>query len=94
MDFLFNTIGIIGMSCFLVAYFFLQRDSWKPHGFPYLAINLLGSILLLISLTWSWNLASFLLEVCWASISGYGLIKYYRKKSHQAPACAGDEGGL
>lgn len=79
MDILFNMIGIAGMALFLVAYFLLQRDIFSAHDPRYLWMNFAGSIALIISLLWSWNLAAFLLESAWAFISTYGLIKLRRK---------------
>lgn len=80
LNILFNTIGIIGMVAILLAYFMQQIGKWRSDAPPYLLTNIGGAGGLLISLLWSWNLASFLLECAWLTISMLGLIKYYRRK--------------
>jgi hypothetical protein len=80
MSLLFNMLGNLGMICFLAAYFFLQKGKLQPNGYPYLGLNFVGSILLMISLSHDWNLPAFMLEAAWALISSYGLIKTYRKR--------------
>lgn len=77
----FNSIGILGTLSFLVAYFMLQKDVWKHDHFAYLIANFFGAVCLITSLFWSWNLASFMLECAWLTISGYGLWKWHRKRS-------------
>ena len=71
-----NVIGLIGMACFLGAYFMLQNGKIRYDGGWYLGVNLAGSILLLVSLVIDWNLAAFLLEAAWALISMYGLYRH------------------
>ncbi len=79
MSVLFNTLGHLGIICFLYAYFMLQKGRMAPDSYAYLLLNLAGAILLMISLTWDWNLPAFLLEACWAAISIYGLWKRKRR---------------
>jgi hypothetical protein len=76
---MFNIIGIVGMLLFLAAYYLLQQDALSAHDPRYLWMNFTGSIAVLASLLWAWNLPSFLLESAWAIISAYGLIRLRRK---------------
>lgn len=71
--------GIIGVICFLVAYALLQADKLDSHAPNYLLLNLMGALLVIVSLLFSWNLSAFILETIWALISAYGLVKYYRR---------------
>lgn len=71
----FNTIGIIGVALVLIAYFFLQIDKLPQDSITYSLLNLIGSVFILISLHYSWNLASFIIEISWLLISIFGLIK-------------------
>jgi hypothetical protein len=71
-----DILGNIGIVCFLGAYFLLQNGKITPTGLPYLGANLAGSILLMISLLFHWNLPAFLLEAAWALISIYGIYKH------------------
>jgi len=67
--------GIVGAGCFVGGYFaallgWLEAADWR---FP--AVNLLGAILVLVSLTDAWNLPSVVLECIWGAISAYGLVR-------------------
>lgn len=75
-----NYVGIIGVILILAAYFFSQLKHVSIDSIPYLISNLLGSLLITYSLYFHWNLASFLIELAWFSISIMGLIRVYRKK--------------
>jgi hypothetical protein len=68
-------VGLTGVFCILAAYFLLQIEKVKGDGFWYLMLNLVGAILLLISLMVTFNLASFVIEICWLAISLFGLSK-------------------
>jgi hypothetical protein len=74
-----DIIGGVGVGGFLVAYFYLQKGTWKPHSPIYLGTNLTGAVLLMISLLLDWNLSAFVLEAAWALISIWGLSKIYLK---------------
>ncbi len=84
MDLLFNIIGNIGIVGFLFAYFLLQKGKMRADGYDYLGLNLAGSILLMISLTWDWNLPAFLLEAAWCIISSYGIWRRWRRDQEVA----------
>lgn len=71
----FNTIGIIGVILVLLAYFLLQIDKLPQDSIIYSLLNLIGSIFILISLFYTWNLASFIIEISWLAISIFGLSK-------------------
>lgn len=81
-----NIIGNIGVVCFLVAYFLLQKGKIMHTGVCYLGLNLAGSLMLIVSLLIHWNLPAFLLEAAWALISIYGIYKHlYVGKGKHAP---------
>ena len=77
----FEIIGHIGVFCFLSAFFLLQKEFFKPDDLRYLGLNLVGAIMLLISLYHDWNLPAFILEVMWATISFHGILKTLRKRA-------------
>lgn len=79
MDVIFNSVGILGMACFLTAYFFLQKGTFLPNSYAYLNMNLAGAVLIIASLLWDWNLPAFLLEAAWFVITSYGIYKRWRK---------------
>ena len=75
-----NVIGITGSILVVFAYGYnVYADSVNP--FIYNGTNLLGALLLTVSLMVYFNLASFLLEMVWISIAVGGLWKAYRNRA-------------
>lgn len=70
-----DVIGIIGVLIIVIAYILMQIDRMDPKGFLFSLLNTIGAVLILISLWYDWNLASFVMEVIWFSLSLYGTIK-------------------
>jgi len=70
-----DVIGIIGVFIIVVAYILMQIDKMDPKGFNFSLLNTIGAIFILVSLYYDWNLASFIMEVIWLSLSLYGAIK-------------------
>ncbi len=75
-----DTIGMFGVAIVLITYFLLQIEKIDSKGFWYSFLNAFGSILILYSLTYNWNLASFFIEFFWIAISIFGLWKWYKRK--------------
>ena len=72
-------LGVVGAIIVMIAYFGTQAG-WLRADDPRFAIaNLLGAVLIMISLFAAWNLPAFIMEVFWVLISLYGLARYYRK---------------
>ena len=71
----YTAVGIAGTSCYVVAYFATLHGWLKAGEWRFPAINLLGALLVLVSLADAWNLPSVVLESFWATISVYGLIR-------------------
>jgi hypothetical protein len=80
MELFGNIVGHIGIACFLGSYFLLQNGRIVHTGMAYLGLNLVGAILLMISLVIDWNLSAFLLEATWALISIYGIYTHILKR--------------
>lgn len=70
-----NYIGIIGVVLTLAAYFLINTNRVTATHFSYVWLNLIGSIFLLFSLLFHWNLSSVLIEIAWISISLIGLYR-------------------
>jgi uncharacterized membrane protein YidH (DUF202 family) len=79
-SFTVDIIGIVGVTIVVVTYFLLQSEKIDSKGFLYSFLNAIGSLLIMYSLLYSWNLASFIIEFVWILISLYGLKKWYRSK--------------
>lgn len=71
------------MAFVVIAYLFLQINKYTIKSIEYQLLNLVGAILLLISLFVHFNLGSFIIEVFWIIITIYGIavnIKDKKKK--------------
>ncbi len=75
-----NAIGLVGTACVLAAFAYINL-AVKPNGVLFNAVNLVGALLLMISLLVHFNLASFLLEIAWASIALWGLARALRRRA-------------
>ncbi|HLD16830.1 MAG TPA: hypothetical protein VJB02_03845 [Coxiellaceae bacterium] len=71
-----NHLGVIGVILVLWAYFLIQINRINKNGFWFSFTNLLGSVLILISLYYHPNLASVVIEICWLLISAFGLTRW------------------
>jgi hypothetical protein len=74
----FTACGIAGAACFIVAYFAAVQGWVRPADWRFPAANLIGAVLLLVSLYDQWNLPSVVIECFWAAISLYGLLRLRR----------------
>lgn len=67
--------GVVGVLMMLVAYASAQMGVMKVDRAPSLLINLVGSLLVLLSLAYKFNLSAFLMEATWALVALFGLMK-------------------
>jgi hypothetical protein len=79
--YLLDVIGCGGAIIVLLTYFLNQTNKMQTSSFMYSALNLAGAVMILASLTQTWNLASVIIEIVWGMISLYGAINYFRTKS-------------
>lgn len=77
---IFQLIGFVGMIFIIWAYFILQVGKYSVDSIYYQLLNLIGAILLIISLFVHFNLGSFLIEIFWIVITLYGLYKSLKSK--------------
>ena len=80
MDLAADIIGNVGVVCFLLGFFLMQKGTLVHSSLVYLGLNLCGAILLMASLWIHWNLSAFMLEAAWALISIYGIHQSLRRK--------------
>lgn len=80
MDILFDSIGIVGVATILYAYFMVQTERLSSQQLAFPILNLIGAILLLISLMRSWNTPSVIIEIAWISISIYGIYRILKER--------------
>lgn len=72
-----NTVGLIGDVLLLVAYFLLQSGRVDSQHLTFSLMNLLGALMILFSLFFSWNLPAAVIEVAWSLISILGIVRVY-----------------
>tara|TARA_B100000214_G_scaffold264333_1_gene195680 strand:- start:147 stop:386 length:240 start_codon:yes stop_codon:yes gene_type:complete len=74
-----DLIGFIGVALLIGTYALLQFDRIDPKGFWYSFNNMMVAILVTVSLVYTPNLASIVIEFFWFIISVYGLWKFYTR---------------
>jgi hypothetical protein len=74
-----NIIGLVGVFITLIAYFLLNIEKIKSNDYSYSMMNALGSVMILYSLFYAWNIAAFLMEVSWLLISLFGCYKAFHR---------------
>ena len=76
-----DTIGMVGTGLVVLAYYLLQLEKVASSSLAYNLMNLFGAIFLLISLCFTFNLASFVIELFWIGASLIGLWKIFRGRN-------------
>jgi hypothetical protein len=72
--------GVLGVAMMLVAYAGGQLGKLEMTALPALLMNLVGSALVLWSLSFKFNLSAALMEGAWFVVAAYGLLKLILKK--------------
>lgn len=75
-----NNIGLVGVAILLLAYLLLSTGRMPSNSMKYQLLNFFGAWLILFSLFFHWNLASFVIEAAWIVISLIGMVQCYRSK--------------
>lgn len=71
----YDILGTIGVALIIVTYALLQFGRLRSEQLVYSLMNGLGAALILISLAYSFNFPSFIVESFWLLISLYGIAK-------------------
>lgn len=78
-----NAVGLVGSAIFVAAFAYANMaETFSKVWFN--AANLVGALLLIVSLTVHFNLAAFVLEAAWAVIALIGLVAALRKSRGEA----------
>ena len=75
-----DLVGLTGVALLIITYALLQLDRIDPKGFWYSFNNLMVAILVTVSLVYTPNLASIVIEIFWFLISLYGVVMFYKRK--------------
>ena len=71
----FDVAGFIGVLLIVAAYLLLQLDKLPSSSPSYSMLNAAGALLIILSLTFKFNLSAFIVEAFWLLISLFGLTK-------------------
>jgi len=77
---IYQILGFVGMIFIVYGYFLLQSNRCDNNSLKFQFINLIGAVLLLISLFVHFNLGSFIIEVFWIIITLYGIYKIIKQR--------------
>lgn len=75
-----DAAGVVGVLLILTAYAGLQLERLDPRGVAANALNLVGALLILLSLAYDFNLPAVLMEGAWALLAAYGLARATLKR--------------
>ena len=75
-----NLVGYLGAAVIAIGYLLNQRGQLASEDWRYPAINLFGSLLVLVSLASNLNPPSVVIEIFWSSISIYGIQRNWRRR--------------
>lgn len=85
MDYaLHNIIGNLGVLLIVGTYFLVQIRRMSAIHAPYIALNGLGALCILYSLSFDFNLSAFLIEAIWLLISLIGLLRVWRERRQRS----------
>ncbi|WP_202900447.1 CBU_0592 family membrane protein [Parvularcula oceani] len=75
-----DAVGFLGVGLLIGTYAALQFGRLAAENPWYSALNALAAVLITVSLFYSFNAASFVIEVFWFAISAYGLWRALRRR--------------
>ncbi len=73
----YDILGTVGVATIVVAYVLLQIGRLRSEQIAYSLLNAVGASLILVSLYFSFNFPSFVVEFFWLLISLFGIGKYF-----------------
>ena len=76
-----DVFGNMGVLLLVSTYLLLQADKIDAKGFWYSFNNFIVAILVTVSLVYTPNLASLVIEFFWFLISVYGIVMYYKRRN-------------
>ena len=75
-----DVVGLAGVIMLLGTYFALQIDRINSQSLAYSLLNGISAVLILISLLYTFNWASFIIEIFWISISLIGIVRWMMRR--------------
>jgi hypothetical protein len=72
--------GLAGVAMMVFAYAAAALGKLDPTRATALLLNLIGAALVIYSLTYAWNVSSFVMEAIWFLVAAVGLIRLAMKR--------------
>jgi hypothetical protein len=72
---LYDVGGLVGVGLILIAYAGAALDRLKATTAVACAMNLIGAVLILTSLSQAFNLSAVIMEGAWALVALFGLVR-------------------
>ncbi|MEO7659241.1 MAG: hypothetical protein ABIV48_06470 [Pyrinomonadaceae bacterium] len=72
-----DILGTLGVAIIIITYVLLQLGRVRSEQLSYSLLNAIGALLILVSLYYSFNFPSFIVEFFWLLISLFGIGKYF-----------------
>ncbi|MCH9672710.1 MAG: hypothetical protein K0U93_14830 [Gammaproteobacteria bacterium] len=79
-----EVVGIAGTLLYVTSYGSVQSNLMDGNGRAYAALNLLAAVLVLVSLNYSFNLPSALIQASWIVLSVLGLLRHRAPRRDQS----------
>ncbi|UVF21141.1 cyclic nucleotide-binding protein [Microvirga terrae] len=76
-----DIVGLVGVAAYLSAYGLLQLGALRVEDNRYALLNALGALLILYSLLFDFNLASFVTQTAWLILTAIGFARSHIKRS-------------
>ena len=80
----FDVVGTLGVALIVYAYAGSQMRRMDSDGLQYSVLNLIGAVLITISLKYAFNMASFIIEIFWIIFSLLGIWRWFQAKKKQS----------
>lgn len=75
-----QVLGFVGMVFIVLAYYKVTTPGgWAADSVKFNVVNLIGAVLLIVSLCFHFNLGSFMIEVFWIIIAVRALYNKFKK---------------
>jgi len=75
-----DVVGLAGVVILLGTFFALQIDRIDSQSLAYSLLNGVSAVLILVSLLYTFNWASFIIEIFWIGISLIGIVRWLRRR--------------
>ena len=72
----YDIIGTLGVAVIIFTYILLQIERIRSDQLLYSVLNAVGAAMILVSLYFTFNLPSVVVESFWLLISLFGMVKY------------------